>query len=97
MAKKILLKDSENAYSFLSNTLQNLEIEDFENSQIYALVYLKNLKIIKDAINSALYMHSYAEKYTNALPRFEMGYAKIEYLNGNPDYIDTDNNEPCNE
>ena len=97
MAKKLLLKDSENAYSFLSNTLQNLEIEDFENSQIYALVYLKNLKIIKDAINSALYMHSYAEKYTNALPRFEMGYAKIEYLNGNPDYIDTDNNEPCNE
>lgn len=79
MAKKILTKDSENAYSFLSDTLQNLENEDFRNSQIYALIYLKNLKIIKDAINSALYIHSYAEKYMNALPRFEAGYLKILY------------------
>lgn len=89
----ILQRDAEDAYNFLSKMVKKMKDTHFENAQMYSLIYLKDLKTLKSYAS----MNDYITKYTEALPRFEMGYAKFEYLKGNPDYIDKDNNEPCNE
>ena len=79
MAKHILRKDAEKSYEFLNNILENLEKNDFRNSQMRALIYSKALKIVKDYISDGIYIDSFTEKYMNALPRFEAGYLKILY------------------
>lgn len=98
MAKSILRRDAEDAYNRIDRALKSLDSDSCEDVRKFAYVsYNKDLNLLKGYISTATSFDDYIEKYTNAVPRFEAGLAKIEYLKDNPDYVNNDDNTQCNE
>ena len=98
MAKSILRRDAEDAYNRIDRALKSL---DSDSWRMFASLHMfpsnKDLNLLKGYISTATSFDDYIEKYTNAVPRFEAGLAKIEYLKDNPDYVNNDDNTQCNE
>ena len=98
MAKSILTRDAEDAYNRIDRAIKSLDSSHYEDvhKDAYAS-YKKCLNLLKGYISTATSFDRYIKKYTNALPRFELGLTKIEYLKDNTDYINNDDNTQCKE
>lgn len=79
MAKLIYKRDAEHSYDILSELLDDMEKVEYINCQSYALIYNKNLKVLKSYVDSIIRIDEFDKKIIESIIPFEAGYLKLLY------------------